>query len=354
MPEVLKFYMILVFIFLCVELSPAQGKGQSVVESVPAFRFQVDENVTVDVKLHQTKESIPIYYSAHLERDVCEDMLCRPVNITIRWDLIGRFLSYHTEKMYPLTKFDHVMLTAEDHARLHQILSDTTSILRDYEVEDMIDNTVQLYSSQVDAVTRATNVIFDGTTVEGALYTVYTLWHFTNGPIREKIKKSTISLVDNDAVLRYLLTSEDRDYVSFAFKNMSRNQYHRFEADIVGLVGSKDTYIPHFALAELDDNVLALPKYQHHLVTYFQQGDNQLKNALLDRFSSVPMDAKLMITFLSSLSGLQEDQVRKAFAIIENNKSRVNTNVREKLLELSRGRDRIIARQAGATLRKIN
>src|SRR5690606_6322691 len=135
--------------------------------------------------------------SAYLETDVCSDELCKPVYITIRWDLLGRFLSYHTDKQHRLTKFDHVELTKDDHARLHAILSDTASILRDYKVEDMIDTTVQLQSLKVDAVTGATSKTFDGATVEGALYTVYTLWHFTNGPVRKRIVEHTASLLSD-------------------------------------------------------------------------------------------------------------------------------------------------------------
>src|SRR5690606_13440718 len=152
-----------------------------------AFDFQVNEFTAVSVDLAYTPSGDPVFYSSHLETDVCSDGLCKPVSITIHWDLLGRFLSYHTDKRHRLTKFDHIELTEEDHAQLHRILSDTSSVLRDYQVEDMIDTAVHLQSRKLDAVTGATSKTFDGATVEGALYTVYTLWHFTNGDIRKRI-----------------------------------------------------------------------------------------------------------------------------------------------------------------------
>lgn len=338
--------------FFCSAISFAQQKTPSNVRIFPTFRFEIDEQVSVDVKLHKDAYRNPVYYTAYLETDVCDDNLCNPVSITIIWDLIGRFLSYRTDKKHILTKFDHVPLTKEDHIQFHRILSDTASILRDYEVEDMIDKGVRMYSNQVDAVTSATSVTFDGATVEGALYTVYKLWHFTNGTIRKKIKEFTISLLTDEAVLKHMLTSENRDYVSFVFKNITQEQRHRLESDIILLLGSKDAYIPHFALAQLDNSVIEQSEYQHRLITYFHQADDQLKNALLDRLSPLSMDATSLMQLLSSLSNLQENQIRKIFVIIDNNKTHIDSTVRRKLQILSSNKNRLIAQQATTILRK--
>ncbi len=353
MPSPLWVRILSILIFLGVCPSFAQEKGQPVEKSVPAFRFEADEQVTVDVALHVTADGIPVYYFAHLETDVCSDELCKPVDITIRWDLLGRFLSYHTDEAHALTKFDHVKLTEEDHAQLHRILSDTASILRDYQVEDMIDTTKQVRSQQVDAVTRPTSLTFDGATVEGALYTVYTLWHFTNGPIRARIKAFTTSLMSDDAIVKNMLTSENRDYVGFVFKNITEKQRHRLEDVIVKLVGSKDAYIPHFALAQLRDSVISLPNYQQQLLTYFPQVDNSVKNALLDRLSSIRMNSDAMIKLLATVSNLRENQILKAFTVVQNNKAHTDEKIRKQLEILSRNQNSVIAQQAKNTLLKI-
>lgn len=323
-------------------------------KTVLAFPFEVNDSVQVNVDLISGTGGYPVGYAAHLETDVCSDDLCKPVSITIQWDLLGQFTSYHTTNEHSLTKFDHIPFTEADHDQLHSILSDTAAILRDYEVEDMIDTGSFLPSQQVDAVTRPTSLRFSAATVEGALYTVYTLWHFTNGAIRAQMKAYTKSLMSDDVVLKSMLAVENRDYVSFVFKNLAEEQYARVSEDIVQLVGSEDTYIPHLALAQLEDSVLSSPDQQQQLLSYLSQADDPLKNALLDRLASVSMDANVMIVLLSSLSNLQEHHITKALDIIENNKLRIDERIREKLEILSRSQDRAIAQQARNTLSKIN
>lgn len=333
-------------------ISYAQDFGTD--KAARAFPFEVNDSVQVNVDLISGTHGYPVGYAAHLETDVCSDDLCKPVSITIRWDLLGQFTSYHTTDEHSLTKFDHIPLTEADHDQLHGILSDTAAVLRDYNVEDMIDTAVFLPSQQIDAVTRPTSLTFSAATVEGALYTVYTLWHFTNGAIRARMKTYTRSLMSDDAVLKSMLASENRDYVRFVFQNLTTEQRNRLEKDIVKLVGSSDTYIPHFALAQLEDSLLSLPNIQQQLLIYFPVADNTLKNALLGRLASVPMDANVMIVLLSSLSNLQEHHITKALDIIENNKPRIDERIRETLEILSRSQDRAIAQQARNTLSKIN
>ena len=328
--------------------------AQTADKAVPAFHFKVNDSVEVDVDLTYKEAGYPAFYTAQLETGVCSDGLCKPINIQVSWNLLGQFIAYYTADGYGLTKFDHIAFTEEDHKQLHRILSDTAAILRDYKVEDMIDTAVFLPSQQIDAVTRPTSLTFSAATVEGALYTVYTLWHFTNGAIRAKIKAHTRSFMSDDAVVKNMLASNNRDYVSFVFKHMTEEQHNRLASDIVKLVGSKDSYIPHFALAQLGDTVLSAARIQQTLLVYFPAADNALKNALLDRLASVPMDAEAMIALLSSLPNLQEQQVTKAFAIIENNKPRIDEKIRGKLEILSRSPDRTMARQARNTLLKID
>lgn len=323
-------------------------------KTVPAFHFKVNDSVEVDVDLIYKEDGYPVIYTAHLETGVCSDGLCKPISLTVSWDLLGQFIAYHTADLYSLTKFDHIEFTDEDHKQLHRILSDTAAILRDYEVNDMIDTAGYLRSQQIDAVTRPTSLTFSAATVEGALYTVYTLWHFTNGAIRAKIKAHTKSFMSDDAVVKNMLASDNRDYVGFVFKHITEEQHSRLGSDIVKLVGSSDMYIPHWALAQLKDSVLFLPNIQQQLLVYFPAADNALKNALLDRLASVPMNANTMVMLLSSLPNLQEHYVTKALNIIESNKPRIDERIREKLEILSRSQDRAMAKQARNILLKIN
>lgn len=353
MPSFTKIWLTLLFIFLAVGLPFAQERDRPLEKSVFAFRYMSDEGLDVDVYLQYTLENKPIAYSAHLETDVCSDGLCKPVNITIQWDLLGRFHSYHTDGRHVLTKFDHIELTQEDHRQLHKILSDTASILRDYKVEDMIDTAVHVRSQQVDAVTRATSVTFDGATVEGALYTVYTLWHFTNGPVRRRILEHTESLL-SDPFVKYMLHSGKRDYVSFIFKNISSGQRNSLTTDIIKLIEDDDEYIPHFALAQLGDSILSIPSWQHELLNRFPQATTTVKNAFLARLSAIQVDNASIDSLISFLPELRENQIIAVFSIIEKNKARINGKTRKSLETLSQSNDTTIARHAKNTLKRIH
>lgn len=331
--------------------------GQGILEALNrpdrVFRFEVNDSLSVNVDLEYSEGGHPKSYSARLETDVCSDELCRPINITVRWDLLGRFLSYHTEDRYKLTKFDHVELTAADHRQLHKILSDTASILRDYEVGDMIDTSVHVQSREVDAVTRATSLTFDGTTVKGALYTVYTLWHFTNGAIRHRIAGHTRTLLSGSFV-RYMLHSGNRDYVAFTFKHLLSGERSHFISDIIELLGDEDDYIPHFALAQLSDGELADTSRQHALLRYLPAVKAPVKNALLKRFETLRVDREGLSMLLSFLPELEDNQIAEVFSIVGNNRSSLDKELLEQIQGLSDSPDGAIARHAERTLRKID
>jgi len=343
----------LVLLLLASQFSLAQGRSGQEGRSVHAFGFHANDSLDVEVNLGYSAEGNPVSYSAHLQTDVCSDGLCKPVSISIQWDLLGNFHSYSTDQGHRLTKFDHVELTAQDHRQLHRILSDTASILRDYEVEDMIDTTVHLQSFKLDAVTGATSKTFDGATVEGALYTVYTLWHFTNGPVRKRILEHTRSLL-SDSFVRYMLHSGNRDYVAFIFKNLTGEQRGKFVPDILELISNRDTYIPHFALAQLSDSILANYSYQHEILRYLPTVNSSVKNVLLERFQTLKLDGLGLAMLMSFVSELQENQILNVFSIIENNKSQLHKGLIKQLEALLNSSNKIIAQQAKIILHRIN
>ncbi len=343
-----SFYGLIVLLFLF-QFSFAQRKTEKGNKSAHAFSFQVNEQVKTDIKLVYNAVGNPLFYTSHLETDVCSDGLCKPISITIHWNLLGQFHTYQTDEKHQLTKFDHIELTAEDHKRLHSILSDTTSILRDYKVEDMIDAKSSVYSLKLDAVTGATSKTFDGATVEGALYTVYTLWHFINGDVRKEILKHTQSLLTDTFVL-HMMNSNNRDYVSFIFENMSDLQLRKFLRETIKLVSNGDDYIPHFALAQLTDKALGDYYNQHLLLSYFPNTASSVQNTLLERFKYIKLDSESLELLINSIQRLNDEQIGKAFTIINKNKVAFNQKLIGKLKSLSKDNNQVIALKASKLL----
>lgn len=294
--------------------------GNLFAQQTPAFSYQVNDSVSVQVELVR-QDGHAQHYSSHLVTDVCSDGLCKPVHMTVYWDLLGNFQSYQTDPSHPLTKFDHIKMTPEDHQRLHEILSDTASILRDYWVEDMIDTSVKVQSNTLDAVTGATMKTFDGATVEGALYTVYTLWHFINGGIRKELLAYTDNMID-DSLIAYMLGSENRDYLGYIFDKADPEKLREFIPEVIALVESPDAYIPHFALSWLPDTVLENPAHQTRLIRMLPGVDSHLQNALLQRFGQIPLQPEGIDALIQVMGSMENLQVEKIADLLYRNKSR--------------------------------
>jgi len=288
------------------------------------FVHQAKGSAEAVVKLLSDGKGKPVLYTAHLMTAVCSDGVCKPIDIHLYWDLLGRFYRYSTGKE-PLTKFDHDPFTEEDHKKLNEILADKNSILRDYEVEDMIDGTVEVSSAQVDGVTGATGKAFKDASVEGAMYTVYMLWHFVNGDIRTKIYRHTQSML-SEPMIASMLGAGREDYLNFVFDNLTEPQREKFAPQIIALLASKDIYTPHFALQQLTDELLMDPAHQEAVLCYFGSVSFFVQNSLLTRLETLPIHRTGVKLLLESVPDLTTDQLDRVFLLIEKNKGSIDAD----------------------------
>src|SRR5690606_3778844 len=160
-----------------------------------------------------------------------------------------------------------------------------------------------------------------------------------------KILQHTESLV-SDSFVKYMLHSNNRDYTSFIFKNISAEQTNKFLPDILELVGNKDDYIPHFALAQLDDDSFLNPAIQHRLLDYLPKVASHVQNALLDQLRNAKLDTRSLELLMNSLHDIHGTQITKAFSLLDNNKSSLNNNLINQLKGLSKSEVKEISRGA--------
>lgn len=322
------------FLYIIYVFPISLGYAQAQDSVNKAFSYQVNDSLSVEVNL-SFKDGRPISYSSHLETDVCSDDLCKPIHLTLYWDLLGNFLSYRTDEFHPLTKFDHIEMTAEDHSQLHKILSDTTSLLRDYYVEDMIDAHQNVYSVKADAVTRPTSKTFEDVTVEGALYTVYTLWHFVNGGIRKDILEHTSTLF-SEPLITHMLQSDNRDYIKYIMEHEGFSpQLESFIPKIIALIAHRDDYIPHFAMAKLADSILMDTLYQYKIIDQLVRANQHVKNLLLTRFEKIPLNSSSITELIMIIPAMDTNQVKKVAQILYNNKSSITEEQYVRLADIA-------------------
>ena len=311
------------------------AKGQEpnrIADSV--ILYQANDSTVTSVHLQRDTAGIPAFYATHLVTGVCTDGLCRPVDVQIHWDLLGRFQDYVMSPGHPITKFDHEPLTAADHKKLRQLLADTSCLLRDYEVADMIDTTIKVQSGVLDAVTGATSPTFASVTVHGAMYTVYTLWHFVNGSVRGLIRRNTEAML-SDSLISKMLRSDRLDYQQFVYAHLTDAQRMQFAPVIIDQIGNRDPYIPHFAIDQLTPALLADSVLQLCAMEYLSRVTAPVQNSLLAQMSDVILHEQSAQLLLEALPTFSSGQLANVFEILFNNLPAIRGNALQTLTNLS-------------------
>ncbi|NJO91016.1 MAG: hypothetical protein HC831_20155 [Chloroflexia bacterium] len=119
----------------------------------------------------------PLFYSRQISTGVCETNQCKPVHLTLFWDMAGSFLGFQIPKEEPLTKANHAKFTLADYYRLYTILNDPDSKIGNLSKQKLVQNNTR---TAIDAISAATQTTNKNIVVSGAAFTCYTLWHIVN------------------------------------------------------------------------------------------------------------------------------------------------------------------------------
>lgn len=271
----------------------------------------LEDSVQVSVDLVFAENNQPDYYQSHVETTVCKDSLCYLVEIDLFWDLLGNFKNYQLPPEAPLTKFDHEEFDAADHKKLKKILANKTSLLRDYDMKSLVDNSVKRTSTVVDATTGATSASIKDEVVGGALYTTHRLWHIVNGEIARKILQHTEASF-NDTLLLQMLRSDDYHYQYYALNKIPTEATEKYLPELMRLVASGDEYVPFFAVEKLPAYVWKDSDYQQKLIGMLGSLNFEMQNEIINRFKGVSLSteaARQLTEFLPKLTGQQKAKV---------------------------------------------
>lgn len=164
-------------------------------------------------------------YSMVVDSVVCLDVRCEVIPVTLRWDVMGRYLSYDLPQNGRLTKTDHVVFTPVDYQKLHDVLSDRRSLLKDLSSERIVDPNKAIQTA--DGVSAPTPVSLQQQVVVGATYTCYTLWHWANGEVADIIRNLTAETATLAQLLE-LYSSGGVEETGFALELLAkRNLYSK-------------------------------------------------------------------------------------------------------------------------------
>jgi len=278
----------LIVTFCILILGSLQVQAQSwhdlQVQPEPLFNFTVNDTLEFAVSLVENPLDSNLYYATKLETNVCHDDICLPIQVNLFWDLLGNFHHFSKEKNIQFTKFDHQYFDQNDYKRLQTILTDSLSPLRDYQVEDLLDKQANKFSLEIDAVTRPTSPVFSNVTVPGALYTVYTLWHIVNGPIKQQLNAYLNAHYQQHSWAPYFAGSRNAAYQEYFLKHLTPQESSTNMEQIVALLFASDEYVPHYALEVLQQDFFGSPdKYNQVL----QQADKLKPHVLTEMLSLI-------------------------------------------------------------------
>ena len=294
---------------------------RNVVEDV--FVESINDSISVQVRLKYDHTGLPEFYFSHVNTPVCEEGLCKLMVIDVYWDVLGNFLKYDLSPDEPLTKFDHLHFTEEDHAKLKSILADRASILRDYPVDDLVDQRIIKKSDVVDAVTAATRVGVRDAIVSGAVYSTYTLWHIVNGPIASRIEQFTKPLY-SDALLMKMFRSENLHYQYFALHHYPEKDSLRYLPEVINLVKNGIDYVPYFAIEKVPHSAWQNHSHQVNLIGHFRRADFELQNAILDKIADIDLASQALDLLTAALNDLTDKQRLKVLQVAARNQKRLS------------------------------
>ena len=147
-------------------------------------------------------QGAPQAYRMDVDSVVCGDGQCGIITVTLHWDALGNYDRYELPPRRHLTKKGHKRFTSEDLARLHEILADKDSLLKQLKREHV--TSPGSAAQDVDDVTGATPVSLSSTIVPGAVYTCYTLWHWVHGDVVQEILNLTAKTSTRKHLMRWL------------------------------------------------------------------------------------------------------------------------------------------------------
>ena len=247
--------------------------------------------------------NLPVAFSRKIHSTVCGDTVCRLVNLTIYWEVTGKFIGYSIPRNAELTKKDHVPFLESDYNRLSRILADSSSLLKFYTLDELGPYPKSV--ERIDGITGATIPDLSSWIVPNAAYTSCTLWHIAYGATRDSIQAYTRSHLLSKQMLNHLLQNSDSYNQNKAFQWIIGSKFDRIQFIDQALIVLHKGNFQAFGLAlNFLKNGIEKDRLQLQLVHLLGHEDFRIKNMAMEylresqKFSR-PVAQELM-TFLLS------------------------------------------------------
>jgi len=284
---------------------------------------------------HLSTDNFPVMYSRKITAGVCLKKECRPVHIELFWNCTGRYLGFILPDGEFLSKTEHVKFNEQEYDRLHEILSDRNSPLANYALEELVV-TKDTANPKVDAVSSATIKAMLEYSVEGAVFTTYTLWHIVYGPTRRETEKLTAERMTDKTVLELLKSKKTEDQI-WMLNHISAGIQFTPELleKFMQLISGSDVYLAERSLNAIRPETLT-SEVQKQLLTVFDNVGFLQKRFILQKLKEASrLNIDNAITLSVKIDNENAALIKlliELFEIHEIDNERVNSNI-SKLLK---------------------
>jgi hypothetical protein len=297
----------ILIVFLSVLISTITFSQSRVDFCKSAFDYIFDENSMENtIKICSNSNQIPFRYEADINMPVCDDTLCANVILRIYWDLAGNYAGFDTIPGFPLTKFDHKKFTSADYEKLDKILKNRNSMLRILNKEDLVDKSVKIKSETVDAVTSATPQTVKKSVVEGAVYSSYSLWHFINGEVKNRMAGFTMDIY-SEPISRQMLLSDNYETQLFALRHWTEKDYETHSDLLFQIILQGVPLVKANAITKTPLPFKSKEK-NRQFVALFPMLDNYSKSIFMNR---IVAEKEVAVAFLPFISENSKDFDKK-------------------------------------------
>lgn len=235
------------------------------------------------------QKGITLWYSRYFYQDICVTGICSMAKFWIFWDAAGNYLGYQPADNIPFTKSDHIEFTEDDYIRLHEILSDSISVLKDLLQEDLtqeVDN-VEKSIFMVDGLSGATPPSLSSYVIKDAVYTCFTLWHTVYGEtklfiselIKEKINPDYVNLLISGSFSQKMLALELIEKHPFLFES--------FAFEFTQMAKSRDKSLSSKAISVIPLDYLNNQINQIQFIQLINDVSPEIKNEIIWKMAMV-------------------------------------------------------------------
>lgn len=234
----------------------------------------------------QENNGLTIWFARFFYKDICISGSCRMAKFWIFWDGTGNYLGYRLNENNPLTKSDHVDFQPDDYLKLHNILADTVSILKNLKYADLaieVDdkNNEEKSILNVDAFTQATPPALSKYVVKDAVFTCYTLWQTVYGETKIAIDEMLEKRVDSGYMSKLFNGSNVQKL--FALEIAARNSliFQEYEARILRMITSEEKELSEKSLTVIPSLYLQSTENQIKLVELLNESLSQTRYEII-------------------------------------------------------------------------